>query len=97
VIINKQVDKISFTFNLNVEFSGNMTFNHKNPLTKQKIDCIIKSASETNLQTATQSLKRIRETVTYENRRVVYVCQRSNGKESGWTSRKTRNLLYSEG
>ena len=46
MIINKQVDKISFTFNLNVEFSGNMTFNHKNPLTKQKIDCIIKSASE---------------------------------------------------
>ena len=55
VIINKLVDKISFTFNLNVEFNEKMVFNRKNPLTRRKNDCIMISASETNLQTATQS------------------------------------------
>ena len=47
MIINKQVDKNSFTFNLNVEFREKMNYNRKNPLTKEKIECIIKSASKT--------------------------------------------------
>ena len=47
VIINKQVDKNSFTFNLNVEFREKKNYNRKNPLTKEKIECIIKSASKT--------------------------------------------------
>lgn len=73
VIINKQVDKNSFTFNLNVEFREKMKYNRKNPLTKKKIECIIKSARK-QLQTTTQSCIKMRGAVTTENRRVVYVC-----------------------
>ncbi len=47
VIINKQVDRISFTFNLNVEFNEIRLFKRKNPLTIMRNVCIIKSASKT--------------------------------------------------
>lgn len=46
MIINKQVDKISFTFNLNVEINEIRHYYHKNPLTECKNDCIMISASE---------------------------------------------------
>ena len=47
VIFNKRVDKFSFTFNLNVEFSEILLYKLKNPLTIKRNDCIIKSASKT--------------------------------------------------
>ena len=50
-----------------------MNYNRKNPLTKEKIECIIKSASKTIANDNTVLIK-MRGAVTTENRRVVYVC-----------------------
>lgn len=46
VIINKQTDLFSLTFYLNVEFIAKSAFIHKNPLTMQKNECIMISATE---------------------------------------------------
>ena len=76
VIINKQAEKISFTVNLNVEFNEITGYNRKNPLTRRQNDCIMISASE---QFANGNAVLLRGAVITENRRVVYVCKRSNG------------------
>ena len=76
VIINKQKKKMNLRFNLNVEFKGISGFLTKNPLTMQKIDCIMISASEIFAATAEPKIKN--NSGVSENRRVVYVYQRSN-------------------
>lgn len=61
MIINKQIRFFKPGFNLNVEFIKMQGFVAKNPLTIQKIECIMSTAIEINLQLGSKDCRDHRE------------------------------------